>query len=177
MPSGKWWVFQGAVFMSLFFLHFLCCSCLPQSSAVCGQFSSHSWYSSISSMDNRFLRSCRSCRTHPADSNGSWQQCLIFLRHTLKITHTFDTVSCCHMQLLYPFAVGSRPTRIKCFIFCCRRKRLFKKNLYCFQDSIVIIRLGIDLADKCFPLFLHGSIIVEAYNLLKLFNGKTMFTV
>ena len=136
MPSGKWWVFQGAVFMSLFFLHFLCCSCLPQSSAVWGQFSSHSWYSSISSMDNCFLWSCRSCRTHPADSNGSWQQCLIFLRHTPKITHTFDTISYCHMQTSYLIFGQVMPAQFRCASFRCGLRHIQPAATSPWQTSL-----------------------------------------
>lgn len=78
---------------------------------------------------------------------------------------------------LNPFAVGSRPTLGKCFIFHCRRKRLFKKIPYCFQYDAQIISFSINLTSKSFPLFLHSGIINKAYYLLKLFNSKTMSTV
>lgn len=65
----------------------------------------------------------------------------------------------------------------KSFIFHCRRKRLFKKILYCSQNGTVIVRLGIDFADKGFPFLLHSKIIGKTHNLLELREREAVLTV
>ena len=78
---------------------------------------------------------------------------------------------------LNPFTVDRRPTLGKCLVFRCCHKWLFKKNPYCLQDGVIIVGLGIDFENKCFPLFLHSSIIGKTHNLLKLFEREAVLTV
>ena len=56
LENGKF--FRGLFLCLYSFLHFLCGSCLPQSSAFCGKFSFHFCRNSIISIQNKIISFC-----------------------------------------------------------------------------------------------------------------------